>query len=165
MMKTSSVTSQPDTGHLAERYVLSGQAPNPAPPKIWAVAQVFSKRARSIRADIEAQHRATRQPTYAKVWYVDGKRSSKERELLPGYLFFQTSPDDWGDVGAIEGVIRVLSNGGVASRVSDREANQIFLNAAMGAYDQVEQGEPARRKRRRRPRPSKRARAMGRVAA
>ena len=126
----------------------------------WSVAQVFSNRSHRIRRDVEALGYGTFQPTYAKVWLSDGKRSAKERPLLPGYVLFQTEPDGWGAVGSTEGVIRVLAADGLAHRVGDREMHQLMLDHATGRWNEIEglSGEKPRGGRRvRRPRPSRRA--------
>lgn len=126
----------------------------------WSVCQIFSKRAHLIRAEVEKNGHGTFQPTFARVWMSEGKRSARERALIPGYLFFMTPPEGWGSVGATEGVIRVLGHAGRASKVSDEEMYRLVVDHASGAHNEISApiAAEARTRRRRKPRPSKRAR-------
>lgn len=81
-----------------------------AVPK-WAVAQIYSKRARLIRDEIHARDRGTFTPTFIKRWLVDGDPKSKEADLLPTYVFFEVKDEAWGPIGQIEGVLRVMNDG------------------------------------------------------
>jgi transcription antitermination factor NusG len=91
--------------------------------------------------------------------------SSRERSLMPGYLFFMTTEKGWGDVANIEGVYRVLSHDGKASKVSDAEMWQLVVDHATGANNDIDLSwiprlkSLDRRRRSRKPRPGKRARS------
>jgi transcription antitermination factor NusG len=118
-----------------------------------------------VRPEIEKTNHGTFLPTYARLWSVDGKSWSKERALMPGYLFFLTEPEGWGDVSNVDGVYAVLSNDSKASRVTDDEMRRMVLDHAMGVHNRIEgklAAEPAKPRygrRRRRPRHGKRMRA------
>ncbi|MES2030861.1 MAG: transcription termination/antitermination NusG family protein [Pseudomonadota bacterium] len=130
----------------------------------WAVCQTFSNRVHRVRPEIEKAERGTFLPTYGKVWTKGGLPWSSERQLMPGYIFFRTEPDAWGEVKNIEGVYSVLTNGGSAGRVLDSEMRRLVLDDAMGVHNRFEGvfsdsgGKKRYSKRRRRPRPGKRAR-------
>lgn len=59
---------------------------NPAPPKSWTVLQVFSKRAPRILSEAQDLEVGGFLPTYARVSYAGGKRSSTVRQLMPVYF-------------------------------------------------------------------------------
>ena len=127
----------------------------------WSVAQIYSKRAHLIRREVEEMGYCTFTPTFAKRWISEGKVSSREAALLPGYLIFQTDPQRWGSVAPVEGVIRVLNCDGLASPVRDIEMYRLVVESAMGVHDALEVpavAEQPVRRRRRRSRPSKKAR-------
>src|ERR1700760_1027482 len=98
----------------------------------WAVCQVHGRRAKQIRAEAG---RSTFQPTYARSWFTDGKPSSRERELYPGYLFFEAGGRDWAAGEGVGGVVRVLScpvpgsDARVASKVPPVEFARIMLES------------------------------------
>jgi transcription antitermination factor NusG len=130
----------------------------------WAVCRTFSNRVHWVRPEIEKTNHGTFLPTYVRVWASDGKLSCRERALMPGYLFFMTEPDRWGEVKNVEGVFDVLSNNGKASRVTEREINRLVLGHILGDFNDIdlrglERQPQERRKRHRRPRASRRARA------
>jgi hypothetical protein len=131
--------------------------------KRWAVCQTFSNQVHRVRPEIEKANRGTFIPTYARFWGKGGLPWSTERPLLPGYLFFQTEPDAWGEVKNIDGVCSVITNGGHASPVRDTEMHRLVLDHAMGVHNRFEGGvaDTGRKRvgKRRRPRASKRARA------
>lgn len=135
--------------------------PKAAPGPYWSVCQTFSNRVHRVRPEIEKVDRGTFLPTYARHWSKGGLPWSNERQLMPGYIFFRTEPDGWGDVKNIEGVYAVLTNAGRAGRVLDDEMRRLVLDDAMGVHNKIEGSDPAHRRgsKRRRPRPSKRARA------
>jgi transcription antitermination factor NusG len=130
----------------------------------WAVCRTFSNRVHWVRPEIEKTNHGTFLPTYVRVWASDGKLSCRERALMPGYLFFMTEPDRWGEVKNVEGVFDVLSNNGKASRVSDREMCRLVMGHLSGDFNDIDMtglerlAEKQRRRRNRRPRASKRAR-------
>ena len=127
----------------------------------WAVCQVFSKRAQRIRFEAEEANVGTFLPTYARIHYRDGKRSSSERQLLPGYLFVRLTPDDRARVAELEGVYGLLSGGELAAARLEREMAHLVVGHATGAFNQIEVAPDVERvrRRRRRPRPGRRARA------
>lgn len=130
----------------------------------WSACRTFSDRMHRIRPEIEKANHGTFLPTYARLWSKDGKPWSKERALMPGYLFFLTDPEGWGNVRNIDGVCGVLTNEGRASKVSDDEMRRLVLDHAMGVHNRIEPGglaNPAKQRygrRRRRPRSGKRMR-------
>jgi transcription antitermination factor NusG len=130
----------------------------------WAVCQALSSRVHRVRPEIEKIDRGTFLPTYARVWASGGKLSARERQLFPGYLFFRTEPDNWGEVAAVDGVYRVLTKPGeLAARVTDAEMNRIVLDHVSGRHNEVDlSGLEQQRKRRRgrKPRASRRARSI-----
>lgn len=126
----------------------------------WSVCQVFSKRTGRIQDEVQDRGIGTMLPTYARRWFVDGKKSEKECPLFPGYLLFE-STKNWGQVSSIEGVIRVL---GYAQPIRDDEAWRLTIGHAAGEHNALEAppsaaGEPSDRRRRRKPRRSKRAKS------
>lgn len=131
----------------------------------WAVCQVLSHRAPRVREEIEKIGHGAFVPTYQRRRIVAGRLFEKEVPLMPGYLFFLSDPNEWGAIGAIDGVFRVLANCGAASRVSFKEMERMLVDSFVGAHDDkqatVQDGSQYRRysKRRRRPRPGKRLRA------
>ncbi|MDB5550812.1 MAG: transcription antitermination protein nusG [Rhizobium sp.] len=134
----------------------------------WAVCQTFSNQVHRVRPEIEKANRGTFIPTYARFWGKGGLPWSTERPLLPGYLFFQTEPDAWGEVKNIDGVCAVITNAGHASPVGDAEMHRLVLDHAMGVHNQFEGGVPAQKRqsrRRRRPRPGRRTREKLRASA
>ena len=140
-------------------------AQSSSPDKMhWAVCQTFSNRVHRVRPEIEKANRGTFLPTYARLWSKGGLPWSKERQLMPGYLFFLTEPDGWGAVRNTEGVYAVLTNEGRASKVRDTEMCRLVLDHAMGVHNRIEAGglgDPAKKRygrRRRRPRAGKRMR-------
>jgi transcription antitermination factor NusG len=128
----------------------------------WAVCRAFSNRVHIVRRDIEKTEHGTFLPTFAKVWVSDGKLSCRTRALMPGYLFFVTEPDRWGEVANVDGVFGVLANNGRAGRVTDAEMHRLVMGHVLGDHADVNldglQVEAQPRRRHRRPRPSKRAR-------
>jgi transcription antitermination factor NusG len=143
----------------------------PARPKqTWAVAQVFSKRAGRIRLEAEEANCGTFLPTYARVQYRDGKRSSSERQLLPGYLFVKLGDDDRARIAELEGVYRILPGSTPSSDRLEREMAHLVIGHASGRWNEVAATPEVerRRRRRRRPRPGRRwrmrQRAEGRAA-
>lgn len=134
----------------------------------WAVCQIFSNRANRIRTEVERTNHGTFVPTYARIWHTDGKRSSRERELFPGYLFFLTEGDDWGPVGEVDGVCRVIANAGKISTVPEKEIIRLVVGHATGEWNEIEhqpKSDKRYSRRRRRPRPGKRLRSSLRDAA
>jgi transcription antitermination factor NusG len=138
----------------------------------WSVAQIFSKRAHRIRQEMEDMGHGTFTPTYARHWISDGKPSSRESALFPGYIMFKTGAEDWARVGCVEGVIRVLRSAGsvpAASPVTPAEMYRMMTEDAMGVHNDIASVVVAteERRRRRRPRKSKRARTgrWGRMKA
>jgi hypothetical protein len=135
----------------------------------WAVCRTFSNRVHWVRPEIEKTNHGTFLPTYVRAWASDGKFSCRERALMPGYLFFMTEPDRWGDVKNVEGVFDVLTKYDprgrlVAGRVTEAEINRLVLGHIRGEFDDInldglERVRQPRRRRHRRPRASKRARA------
>ena len=124
----------------------------------WAACQVFSSEGHKVRAEIEKSDRGAFLPTFVRVKYIGGKKYVQELPLLSGYLFFMTEPSKWGDVPEIEGVLRVLASGNIASRVTDEEMYRLTLDHALGMHNQIQSGyQPHKRnsRRRRRPRPGK----------
>lgn len=133
----------------------------------WAVCRTFSNRVHWVRPEIEKTNHGTFLPTYIRAWSSDGKLSIRERVLMPGYLFFKTEPDRWGEVKHVEGVYDVLSNNGRASKVTDKEMHRMVLGHILGDANEVDlvglerqrTRQESKRDRARRPRPSRRARA------
>lgn len=134
-------------------------APQKRQPSGWAVARVFSKRAHRISRELEESGIGTFQPTYVRKWYSDGKLSTNERPLLPGYMLVQVG-ENWGAVGAVDGVYGLLTNAGRVCAVRGDEMARLMIAHATGQHDEIER--PAEvervRRRRRRPRPGRRAR-------
>lgn len=132
------------------------------PPEHWAVCKVFSKRAARIRSEAEGFGVGGFLPTYARVHYRDGKRSSSERQLLPGYLFVRLMPDDRARVAELEGVYGLLPAGERAAARLEREMAHLVVGHASGRWNEIS-APPAEaervRRRRRRPRPGRRMRA------
>jgi hypothetical protein len=133
----------------------------------WAVCRAFSNRVQWLRPEIEKTGHGTFLPTYVRVWSSDGKLSIRHRVLMPGYLFFLTTPKLWGEVANVEGVHAVLSNNGMASKVTDKEMYRMVVQHFLGDANEVDVTglerqqvrQNAKRDRARRPRPSRRARA------
>lgn len=135
----------------------------------WAVCRAYSSRVHIVRSEIEKTSRGTFLPTYARVWCVDGKQHSKERVLMPGYLFFMADEEGWGEVSSVYGVFDVLSNDGKASRVTDAEMQRLLLDHATGRHNRIEAVASGPQKarygrRRRRPRPGRQFREKARAA-
>ena len=142
--------------------------PDPGAPKQrWAVCQVFSKRAAQIRSEAEDMGCGGFLPTYKRVHYRDGKQSSSERQLMPGYLFIKLTDDDRSRVAELEGVYRILPGTERTLARLDAELVPIHLGHAKRAWNELEAPpvERRRRHRRRRPRPGRRARAAKRALA
>jgi transcription antitermination factor NusG len=135
----------------------------------WAVCQAISSRVHRVRPEVEKTNHGTFLPTFARVWASDGKLSQRERALFPGYLFFRTGRDSWGAVRQVDGVYRVLSNCGKASRVTDAEMVRLVVGHATGEFNEIDlsglERPKARRRKRTRSRPSKRARQVARAEA
>lgn len=133
----------------------------------WAVCRAYSNRVHWLRPEIEKIDHGTFMPTYIRVWSSDGKLSIREKALMPGYLFFQTTPRLWGEVKNVEGVYDVLSNNGKASRVTAEEMYRMVVGHILGDANEVDLAglerqqyqSKSKRERARRQRPSKRARA------
>ena len=94
----------------------------------WAVCRTFSTRVPWVRVEIEKVEHGTFFPTYARMWNSDGKLSIREKALMPGYLFFMTTEEGWGDVANVEGVYRVLSHEGKASKGKKQGADQSWAD-------------------------------------
>jgi transcription antitermination factor NusG len=129
----------------------------------WAVCRTFSNRIHWVRPEIEKTNHGTFFPTYVRVWASDGKLSMRERPLMPGYLFFMTEEDRWGEVKNVEGVYEVIANNGKASKVTDAEMHRLVMGHILGDTNEVDlEGLEYRRnqsrRKSRRPRASKRAR-------
>lgn len=160
-------TGKPRSIGVSNRVQLHSITPgqNMTEESHWAVCRTFSSRVHWVRPEIEKTNHGTFLPTYARVWSSDGKLSCRERVLMPGYLFFLTTPDTWGEVANTEGVYGVLANNGKASRVSDKEMYRLVMGHVGGWHNEVDiagldrQATRAARRKRTRTRPSKRARA------
>lgn len=126
----------------------------------WAACQTMPGREHLIRADIEEGGRGAFLPTLARTWVRDGKLCATETPAVAGYVFFRTTPDDWGRVSNIEGVQRVLVNDGIAMRVSNDDMVRMVLGHATGAHNCIGAVVSTARKRgsSRKPRPGKRIR-------
>jgi transcription antitermination factor NusG len=140
---------------------------HPGTEEYWAVCRAFSNRVHWLRPEIEKTNHGTFMPTYVRVWSSDGKLSIRERALMPGYLFFKTKPNLWGEVANVEGVYGVLANNGKASKVTVDEMQRMVIGHILGDANEVDlaglerqhQRYQSKRERARRQRPSKRARA------
>ena len=127
----------------------------------WAVAQTFSGMENLVRCDIEEMGKGAFLPSYSVTRVRRGRKTCTRRPLLPGYVFFQTSPMGWGDVACIKGVLDVARDvdGMIASRVCPLEMHRMMLQNASAVHNRIEiGGRPAPRNRSRKPRRSKRAR-------
>lgn len=128
----------------------------------WAACQTMPGREHLIRADIEDAGRGAFLPTLARTWVRDGKICATEAPAVAGYVFFRTTPDDWGQVSNIEGVQRVLVNDGIAMRVSHGDMARMVLGHATGVHNRIEAWPTGERRQRnknsRKPRPGKRLR-------
>lgn len=135
----------------------------------WTAVQIFSKRAPRLQREAEDIGCGTFCPTYAKVRYIDGKRSSNERQLMPGYLFVKLRPDDRGRITDLEGVYRILPGAERALARLDAELVGVQMDHVSGAWNEVADAPAGPRvrysRRRRRPRPGKRLRARAQGAA
>lgn len=129
----------------------------------WTAVQIFSKRAPRLQREAEDIGCGCFLPTYAKVRYIDGKRSSNERQLMPGYLFVKLRPDDRGRISDLEGVYRILPGAERALARLDAELVRTQLEHTNGRWDDIADAPAGPRvrysRRRRRPRPGKRLRA------
>lgn len=126
----------------------------------WSAVQVHSKKVHLIQRDIQQTNRGTLVPTYAMVRYVDGKRSSRERQTFPGYMFVELDGEG-PSLRDIDGVY------GVLGAVRPDEMHRVSLDHATGAWNEIDAA-PAkerRRHRRRRPRPGRRFRMLARANA
>jgi transcription antitermination factor NusG len=136
----------------------------------WAVAQTVSKMEHIVRREIEKTNHGTFLPTYARHWKVDDRQYSKECPLIVGYVFFQTSGDDYAGIPDIHGVYRVLSNpSGAAKRVQPTEMARLIVDDGSGKHDHTMEPrytkyyrpQPVvgrKSRRRRRPRPGRQLR-------
>jgi transcription antitermination factor NusG len=148
-----------------ERMEERGDHPGDEP--YWAVCRAFSNRVHWLRPEIEKTNHGTFMPTYVRVWSSDGKLSIREKAMMPGYLFFLTKPNLWGEVKNVEGVHDVLANNGKASKVTDAEMQRLVMGHILGEANEVDLAglerqqyrSKSKRERARRQRPSKRARA------
>ena len=126
----------------------------------WSVCQVLSTRAHLIRSEIERGGPTAFLPTFTKISYPDGKLSRSKRQLMPGYLFVQTS----GEQDFYDGYGNRIAV--TIGRVRDEEFARLFIGSETGRWNDVAVPVVERRRtRRRRPRPGKRWRGQtGRVA-
>lgn len=137
---------------------MHGTMTRPKAEPYWTACQIISHRGHLIRADVEKADHGTFVPTYVRVKYVKGTKYAQELPLLPGYLIFQTEPDQWSEVANIDGVLDVLADGLVPRRITDDEMSRLTLEHAMGMHNSIQSGyQPRQRnsRRRRRPRPSR----------
>jgi transcription antitermination factor NusG len=130
----------------------------------WAVVQTFTGQEHKIRKAIEQGDRGTFIPTFVRRSVSRGRIADTERPVLPGYVLFRTTAKGWGDIGALDGVFRVLAHDRlVARRVQDSEMVMLFMGHATGEHNRAEilapvassRGKP---RRNRKPRASKRLR-------
>lgn len=143
--------------------------------QFWAACQTAPGREHLIRADIEEAGRGAFLPTIARTWVRDGKLCATEAPAVAGYVFFRVNrslapfggdgnqwSEDWGEVSNIEGVQRVLTNDGLAMRVSPADMARMVLGHATGAHNRIEaypsSDRRTRAKKSRKPRPGKRLR-------
>jgi transcription antitermination factor NusG len=98
------------------------------------------------------------------MWVNAGKLSCRRRALMPGYLFFMTTPKGWGEVKNIHGVCDVIANSEMASQVKPDEMFSLVVGHATGQHNEFNLAgldrETRHRRKGRRPRPSRRARTM-----
>lgn len=106
--------------------------------KYWTACQVMPGIEHKVRAEIEKGDRGAFLPTLAKVWVSGGKVSSRECPMIPGYVFFMTEADDWGQVADVDGVQRVLTMGQKAKPVDDDEMCRMVLDHAMGEHNYID---------------------------
>lgn len=143
---------------------MAGKIENMDDAPHWAVCRTFSFRVHRVRPEIEKTSHGTFLPTYARAWVRDGEFCIRERLLMPGYLFFMTTPKGWAGVRDVDGVHQVLSNDGKASKVLPDEMARMVIDHATGRHNEANLDGLNRRYRTkrelaRRSRPSKRARA------
>lgn len=133
----------------------------------WACCYTDPGSERNARDGIEKLDRGTLLPTFAKIYYSDGRRKAFERPILNRYILVALHAKDdpaWSEINHVEGVHSVLQNEGIPSRVSDREIINLTLAHAMGACNAVQaraaNGQFTKpRRRRARPRAGKKARS------
>jgi transcription antitermination factor NusG len=136
----------------------------------WTVAYTSPGAERKARDGIQALDRGTFVPTFAKVWYREGRKNSFERPLLSRYVLFALNHADdpiWGEINHVDGVQRVLAHNGVPANASEIEIGRLMLGHATGAYNQIQYrdaGGRFRKQKRRRPRPRPGKRVRGRMA-
>ncbi len=105
-----------------------------ADQKHWAVCRVLSQRLPIARREIEKIGVGTFVPTYVRTWGDQGKHSARERPLMPGYLFFLTTGDDWGAVAAADGVIDVIAHEDRPCLVSAADMRRLVLEDDRGFH-------------------------------
>lgn len=130
--------------------------------QFWAACQTIPGREHLVRADIEEMERGAFVPTLARTWIREGKLCATEAAAVPGYVFFRATDEDWGAVSNIDGVQRVLVNGGFAMIVSHHDMARMVLGHALGEHNRIEavanRERGARKKHSRKPRPGMRLR-------
>lgn len=127
----------------------------------WTVAKTFSGMENLVRHDIEEAGKGAFLPSYSVTRIRRGRKIAARRPLIPGYVFFQTAPDDWGNVGSIKGVFGIVVDGeGIPSRVHSLEMHRLMIENAEAKHNRIEFGGAMMpRNRSRKPRRSKRARS------
>ncbi len=132
----------------------------------WAACQMISGQERKVRAEIEKLERSTFLPAFMRTRVMRGRKSDHALASIPGYVFFRTDSQGWGQIRRIEGVHRVLASGENAVPVAPAEMMHMVLQDFCGELDDaIVASVPKPRRRSRRPRPSKRARMSLIVAA
>lgn len=109
--------------------------------RAWFVACVFSRQELSVAADIKQLGFPVFCPMERKTRILRGRRVETCNPVFGGYLFvsFDRERESWGSINAVDGVIEILRNGQIPSRVPDILIDRLKNLDAAGVFDAANQ--------------------------
>ncbi len=115
--------------------------------RAWFVACVESRRETDAQATIRGLGFDVFCPMEAKTKRLRGRRVECREAVFPGYLFvsFDRERDDWGAIADADGVMGILKNGQMPSRVHDIIIARLRNMDEAGVFDAgnaLKEGQP-----------------------
>jgi transcription antitermination factor NusG len=112
----------------------------------WTAAYTSVNAEIKARDGIEALDRGTFIPTFAKVYYKDGRKKAFERPILNRYILVALRGRDdaaWSQIAHVEGVTRLIGNyddGGqlIPSPVAPKEIERLMWAHMTGALNNIQ---------------------------
>lgn len=110
--------------------------------RAWFVVCVMGRNEHEIAREVDGFGFGAFYPVMSRSKVKRGRRVIINDPLFPGYLFahFDREKDDWGKIEDINGVISILRNGLLPSRVPDNAIEHLRNAEAAGVFDYTKPG-------------------------